>query len=352
MINRFIPSVIFAVLFLCPVFASAQSVTMPLHWDILAQREQDSNISFRGIAAVSKNEAWVSGNKGRIYHTSDGGASWASVSVNDSLDFRDIELLPDGSLIAMSAGPGGLSGVYQSVNNGISWKLTNQNTSSEAFYNGMAFHDSQLGYLVGDPVNNHLFVLQTLDGGRNWQRVRSTKLPGPVPGEYGFAASGTGIINWEQNFWMVTGGSTARIIHFSVRSDEWHAGTLPLLSGNSSSGAFSVAFADDQNGVVVGGDYASPEKKGKTVAYTRDGGKSWKLAENHKEIGYHSCVVYSAALNIYVAVSRSGKSIYSQDGGISWSDFGTIKLYSLSVSEDGTVWGAGPKGTIARLKTK
>jgi photosystem II stability/assembly factor-like uncharacterized protein len=349
MINRRLSFTIVTVLFLCPVFLSAQTANIPLQWEVMPGQEERSIISFRGIAAVSRNEAWVSGSEGKIYHTANGGASWASITLNSNLDFRDIEWLPDGSLVAMSAGPGRKSRIYRSDDDGKSWKLSYQNNQPEAFYDGITFLNSQLGYLIGDPVENELFILQTPDGGRSWQRVDATSLPRLVPGEYGFAASGTGICGLNKSVWIVTGGSASRIIYNAIHQKKWEAFSLPLASGNSSSGAFSVAFADNQNGVVVGGDYARPGKKGKTVAYTRDGGKSWKLAKNHTELGYHSCVVYSAEANIYLAVSRSGESIYSTDGGRSWNNFGKQNLYTLSVAADGTIWGAGPGGSIVRL---
>src|SRR4051812_29350538 len=51
-----------------------------------------SDARFRGLSAVSSTVAWVGGT-GVVLRTTDGGATWASVSPPDTgaLDFRDVE---------------------------------------------------------------------------------------------------------------------------------------------------------------------------------------------------------------------------------------------------------------------
>ena len=50
---------------------------------------------------------------------------------------------------------------------------------------------------------------------------------------------------------------------------------LLLFKGTNTQGIYSVDFADENNGIVIGGDYSQPNDNFKNKAITSDGGKSW-----------------------------------------------------------------------------
>ena len=63
----------------------------------------------------------------------------------------------------------------------------------KAFFDGFDFWDEKNGILISDAIDDKLYLLATEDGGESWNRVGAETLPPLEEGEYGFAASGTGI---------------------------------------------------------------------------------------------------------------------------------------------------------------
>jgi len=108
--------------------------------------------------------------------------------------------------------------------------------------------------------------------------VPPENIPPVLPKEYAFAASGTSIaVQGMGHAWIGTGGEAARVFRSADRGNTWMVAETPLISGNESSGIFSLAFTDERSGVAVGGNYKNPDDATANVAHTFDGGKSWSL---------------------------------------------------------------------------
>lgn len=312
------------------------------------------SVSFRGLCAVSEKVAWVSGNRGSFARTVDGGQTWVADSVAgaDSLDFRDIEAFDENMVFLMSAGNDKASRIYKTNDGGRNWRHLYTNTAPESFFDGMAFWDKENGIVYGDPVDGRMFVLLTADGGKSWQRVPPEALPPMRDGEYGFAASGTGIaVRGDKNAWICTGGSAARVFRSVDKGRTWKVAVTPILSGEASTGIFSLAFRDALNGIIVGGDYQKPEQTKATVARTTDGGKTWKPVENATGVSFRSCVAYAPNTDkhILVAVGSHGAS-YSPDDGLTWQRIAGPGYHTLSFGDSMQAgWAAGADGRVAKL---
>jgi photosystem II stability/assembly factor-like uncharacterized protein len=318
-------------------------------------QEQKSGLtsSFRGLCAVSEKIAWVSGTRGSYARTTDGGQTWIADSVAGAthLDFRDVQAFDANHAYLMSAGSGELSRIYKTIDGGKSWQLQYQNKIPEGFFDGMAFWDENNGVVVGDPINGRLFLLLTSDGGKNWQPLPAEKSPAVMNGEYAFAASGTGIVAHGKNkIWLATGGSAARVFYSPDRGQTWQIANTPVVSGNESSGIFSIAFRDEKHGIIVGGNYKEPNETKGNVAWTNDGGKTWQLIGSPTSVTFQSCVAFASELspNLLVAVGTSG-SHSSFDGGKTWSQFSAAAYHTLSFARATHVgWAAGADGRIAK----
>ncbi|MDQ3785723.1 MAG: oxidoreductase, partial [Actinomycetota bacterium] len=243
---------VLAALLTAPPGASATSLTWRMS-------PTGTDAQFRGLSAVSRQVAWVSGQRGTVLRTVDGGRNWQQAGPPDTadLDFRDIEAFDAKTAVALSIGEGESSRIYRTSDGGRTWTETFRNTEPAAFYNCLAFWDSRNGLAVGDPVAGEFRVLTTSDGGRTWSRV--TGLPPALEGEYQFSASGQCVtVAGRTDAWLATGGSTvARVLHSSDRGRTWTASETPLAS-SPSAGVFAVAFRDPRTGIAIGGDFANP----------------------------------------------------------------------------------------------
>lgn len=309
-----------------------------------------TSADLRGVCAVSAKISWASGSRGTVLRTVDGGVTWKTLSVAgaDSLDFRDIQAFDANEAFVLSIGPGALSRIYHTRDGGESWQLQFANPDPKAFYDGFAFRDRKHGIAVSDSVDGKFPLLATEDGA-NWRPLRPSTLPAALPEEGCFAASGTSIaVGGKSDIWFVTGGPAARVFHSGDNGKNWDVVTSPILSGQASQGAFSVAFQDRLNGVVVGGDYAKPEAADKVAAFSSDGGRTWTPSSTGPR-SFRSAVAFvpGSSPPVWVAVGTLG-SDWSKDSGKTWQPLNEGNYNAVSFASSGDGWVVGPKGVIAR----
>lgn len=310
-----------------------------------------SEATLRGLSAVSSQVVWAGGSEGTVLRTVDGGESWSlhPVASAEELQFRDIEAFDDQQAVLMTAGTP--ARIYLTEDGGKTFALVHESPHADAFFDGMAFWDHQRGVVMSDPVEGHLLVLTTRDGGHTWQRVPTEALPPAVEGEAGFAASGTNVAVSGKNLaWIATGGQAARVLSSQDGGRRWRVTPTPMRSGSPSSGIFSLAFRDSRHGIAVGGDYQEPENPQANVVRTDDGGATWRAITGPPPSGHRACVVHlpTHGATSWLAVGRAGTDL-SIDDGESWTKLSDKGFFAASVADDGTVWVAGDQGRVARL---
>ncbi|MFY9255453.1 MAG: hypothetical protein WAO83_18520 [Fuerstiella sp.] len=314
-------------------------------------RVSNSDASLRGIKVVDQQTVFATGSNSTVLRTINGGKTWTRLKVCEDaeLDFRDVESATVGSLILMSAGPGEKSRIFRSTNGGDSWSLVHRNEEPMGFFNGMAFSKDGRGLLVGDPIDGRLFLLETSNFGATW-----TPLEGPETreGEYGFAASGTGIVmGTDGHAWIATGAASSRVFHTEDFGKSWSVAATPIRSGEPSEGIFSGAFHENRFGVIVGGDYKQPFVSNSNCATSSNGGKTWSLAK--VEMPHKACVRFLDDSKV-LAVGRTGIML-STNRGQTWKMIADESFYTFDVERlTGTVFLAGGDGRVAigRLRPK
>jgi photosystem II stability/assembly factor-like uncharacterized protein len=304
----------------------------------------------RGVSAVNDRVAWASGSGSTVLRTTDGGATWQKLTVTpDTLDFRDIDAIDGQTAYVLSIGTGPVSRIYKTSDGGVTWALQFKNENPKAFLDAMTFWDAQHGLVFGDSIDGHFDILTTENGGQTWSRVSSDNLPSALANEGAFAASGTNIAVFGKNHaWIGTGAaSKARVLRTSNRGRTWQVADTPLAAGPST-GIFSIAFRDAKHGVVVGGDYAKEKEAINNLAFTTDGGATWKLS--HGLTGFRSVVAYVPGKTpTILAIGPSGAD-YSTDDGRTWKAIEGPGFDTFSfVPGKGVGWGSGAKGSLARL---
>ena len=134
----------------------------------------DDDQSFRGLDAVNRKVAWVSGGSitggaGKVYRTVDGGKTWDEVTPpgTEGLSLRDVEAPNARTAVVLSIGPGEASRIYRTTDGGTTWTETFRNAEEAAFYNCLDFYPGgRRGLAVSDPVDGKFRLAATHDRGR------------------------------------------------------------------------------------------------------------------------------------------------------------------------------------------
>lgn len=220
----------------------------------------------------------------------------------------------------------------------------------KVFYDSMKFFDSKHGIAIGDPTEDCLSIILTKDGGSTWNKIPCDKLPKIYEGEAAFAASNTNIKVLEKTAWIVTGGTKARVFKTTDLGETWEVFETPIIQGNGPQGIYSVDFADENQGIIIGGDYSNAEENKANKAITKDGGKTWTLVADGLDPNYRSCVQYVPNTNgqEVFAVGKTGIS-YSRDGGITWKKVSDEGFYTIQFVNENFAWLAG-NNKLGKLK--
>ncbi|WP_372459925.1 WD40/YVTN/BNR-like repeat-containing protein [Streptomyces anatolicus] len=321
-----------------------------LSWQL---KESGTDARFRGLAAVSRDTAWVAGSKGTVLRTSDGGRSWRDISPpgGGSLELRDVEAFDGRRAVVLAIGEGEASRILRTDDGGKTWTESFRNTDPRAFYDCVTFFDRRHGLAMSDPVDGKYRILSTADGGRSWNVLPSAGMPAAQEGEAGFAASGQCLVaSGPRDVWLATGGAArARVLHSADRGLTWTATDAPIPAGDPARGVFGLAFRDRAHGIAVGGDYRAGQASPRAAAVTGNGGRTWTPA-GQPPPAYRSGVTwFPHSRATALAVGPTGTDV-TTDGGRSWRTVDTGSYDTVDCAPDRGCWAAGEKGRIARLE--
>lgn len=300
--------IFYLLLLFFPICASAQQPVYKV--DTLVTKK---GVSFRGLSVVDDNTVWVSGSRGTVGRSVDGGTTWNWYTVEgyEKVEFRDIEAFDAQNAVIMGIGSPGY--ILRTHNGGGTWKLVYENRDTAMFMDAMAFWNIHSGIAVGDPINGKLFVTRSFDGGKTWKDIPLEHRPVADSGEAMFASSGTNVrpLDLDEAV-IVTGGLAA---HLYIRDQRI---PLPIMKGTQTSGANSVAVKTPKKRkkstelIIVGGDFMRDTVTTGNCIYTTDLGKTWQTPVTPPH-GYRSCVEYFGDKKI-IACGTSGVDV-SVDGG-------------------------------------
>jgi hypothetical protein len=320
--------------------------------------------SIRAIDAVDEKMAIFAGSNGIIGNVYMRNDDW-SVSLSEKIRYKDT-LIPNfrsvasngKDIFALSIGNPALltkfnaSETDPSTQSDVmgSYRLVYKEVHEKVFYDSMKFFDTQNGIAMGDPTENCLSIIITQDGGDTWAKIPCDKLPKVEKGEAAFAASNTNIKVIGKTAWIVTGGAKARVFKTTDLGKSWSVFDTPIICGNGPQGIYSVDFADENNGILIGGDYSNPRENKANKAITKDGGKTWQLVADKSEPAYKSCIQFvpnTQGKEVF-AVGFTGIS-YSKDGGLTWKEISKEAYYTIDFVDRNHAWLAG-KEKIGYLK--
>jgi photosystem II stability/assembly factor-like uncharacterized protein len=339
-----------------PTLASPSAPPVPSRAGGLTWQRVDlphSHQSLRGLDAVDAHTAWVSGDNGGVWRTTDAGRTWKDVrpDAEKELAFRDVEADSAQEAQVLAIGLNGSSRIYKTTDGGKSWKLTFKNHELDsAFYDCMAmFADGLHGVAMSDPVAGKFRVIVTKNGGDSWKKVDPAGMPKAKDGEFAFAASGTCIVTGGiRDAWIASGGAASRVFHSTDYGMTWSVARTPIPADPNGGGVFSLAFRNIHTGIAVGGNFLDEDNGRHMAAHTGNGGATWIRGLDLS--GYRSGVAWVPFSTTAIAVGPNGTDV-SVDKGRIWTPIGTTGFHAVEcVGTLSTMcWASGPDGMVGRL---
>lgn len=348
MIKTFVLKAVFSFCFLISVTILWSQTP---HVEILTS---GNKTSLRGLSVVNDNVVWVSGSNGTVGRSNNGGKNWNWFTVKgfEKTEFRDIEAFDAGTAIIMGLPVKDMeaqANILKTTDGGETWKVVYENKTKGMFLDAMDFVGGEYGIVVGDPINNKIFIAETFDSGNTWNELGlEGKRPVADSGEAFFASSGTNIrLMIDKDFFLVSGGTKSRLI------TRFGATTLPVVQGKESTGANSIDVYDKGNGkgsnriVVVGGDFMADSSTKKNCFISADGGKTWK-APKIPPHGYRSCVEFLSERDL-LSCGLNGVD-YSPDGGKTWKWISKDGFHVCRIAKIGNaIYLAGGNGKVGKI---
>jgi photosystem II stability/assembly factor-like uncharacterized protein len=313
----------------------------------VVQLQKSQPTSIRGMSVINDQVAWVSGSKGYVGLTLDGGQTWhwRQVAGFEKSDFRAIDAFSGKEAIIMSSGTPAV--IMKTIDGGASWQTRYRATDSAYFLDAMDFANKKHGFVLGDPMNNKFLVLETNDGGESWAMLKNA--PDALPREAAFAASGTCLRVGKHTVTVVSGGNQTRMLTYLENEDKWDYQALPVKHGKQSQGTFSVAAsANGSDKIFVGGDYSHDNKTDSVACYSSRADSALTLPEQGPA-GYQSCVEYISG-QTFLSTGTPGSNI-TTDGGKTWKKIDGASYNVCRKAKNGKlVLLAGNNGAIGLLK--
>lgn len=232
---------------------------------------------------------------GKIFRTSNGGVSWNLIESGITSVLRAVDFFDENTGVAV----GRYGIIRRTTNAGVSWSNPQVNQATEQLF-GLHIFDQTFACAVGENT-----IVTSTDAGLTWYK-QSYTYPEWVMGVY--------FVTRQKGFAVGTNG---KIFKTTNGGDTW----IESATINPQNILRRVSFADTLNGVAVG-DIG-------TIARTTDGGETWtrvQLSETY--------------LNSFFAISFVNESVgyASGDGGI-----------ILKTTDAGATWTRQASPTMHRI---
>ena len=320
---------------------------------------QKKGISIRGLSVPDENTIWASGSSGTIALSINGGGQfeWIQVAGYEKRDFRAIHAWNNKEAIIVAVAAPAV--ILKTKDGGMTWKKVYENADTSMFLDAINFKDENNGSVVGDPINNIIFLLNTSDKGEHWQQAGVSYFKSELKqGEAFFASSNSNLLSTAYEQFLISGGMFSRLWINGV------ARNLDILQGGTSTGANSIAISPNGNKlIIVGGDFANFKESQKNITgfdlfLTPNTDQKYKSIRNRKwgqrknignPNGYKSGVTFLTN-QILVTCGTSGVDI-SKNSGKNWDLISNESFHVVKKQPNRkAVFIAGSGGRIAFIQ--
>lgn len=303
---------------------------------------QGSLINKVSVAPDNNNVIWVEDQEGTsVSISTDGGETWVVRPFPENVYTNGL-----GTLAAVSATTaytvvanmkdGSQSGVYKTIDGGLSWNRLTGAFSASSFPDIVYFWNKSEGVAIGDgdPSTNLEFeIYTTADEGNTWTQVQS--IP---PGDYDWSLNGGDILK-VVNGTIYFGTGSGRIFKSADKGITWTAINTPSTNIQN----MSFDFANQNDGMMIISESRSEDNY--HVYTTSDGGQNWIEKVWGASYEYLQYVKYvPGTTNTYVSSNYQYGLSYTTDNGATWTrhpSFMNLGLGTMEFLSDGRLFVGG-----------
>lgn len=257
--------------------------------------------TLRDIAMIGEKLAWVVGDHGAMWKTTDSGVTWKFVSTNTFAHWQSVCFLTDriGWIAGGDTEPFTRRGrglLLVTKDGGLTWQTVSNEELPRLRY--VRFFDPRQGVIVGEPNAAHPSgVLFTEDGGKTWQ-----EMPGPAGSSWlaaDFVEPMDGLLGGRHG--RVSAVSGGKVLPTRVDPSSWRR-------------IHAVRLQSDLKGWLVG--------DGGLVMKTDSGGVVWEAPQGELPHELRDVANFRAVAargeRVWIAGSPGSVIWHSPDGGQSW----------------------------------
>ncbi len=258
------------------------------------------SLSIRAIDIIDDNKICFAANNGVFGYSDDAGKTWYLDTIkiqNYTPQFRSIEALNDSTILILSIDSPAY--LLKTNNKGRDWNIVYENHEKGVFFDAMKAKSANEIWAIGDPINNTPYLIYSNNAGDTWQKYDTRNLPSVEKNEAFFAASNSNLSYFNDELYLVSGGSTSKLIQVNTKAKSYSVKKLPFTISGNMTGAYSIDIFNQNNFAISGGNYDKNDKEFVPFYFTSDAGKSFKTLDIQENF-FGSCVKYLNKNELYV----------------------------------------------------